>query len=256
MALVATSVASINSGVERRLQSANALLTDTNHTLTPEQLVGFLFSMTPTTARTLSLPSAGTLVTYLSHRQASDAIEFVVRNFGDAGNTITVATASSVSGDATVSGRSSKRFLIRLTSVNPAAPTYTLEVLTDDAPVSGITDDYFFTTIDFNTDPNPFGPIPFVNSTVFFVIVPTVSNTYVVQVPTVASLTDNKKVFVIKDSGNCSGSRPIRVQATGTNTINPASGTNATGDFFDLMVAGSALTLLANPTSTTGWEVI
>lgn len=256
MASVVTTLPGLRVPLRARPQSGNTALSDTNQILTPEQIVGFLFSMTPTASRTVTLPSATTMVNYLTKSMVSDAIEFVVRNFGTTGNVITVVSGSASSGNLTVPGGSAKRFIVRITNANPSAATYTLEVLTADVPVSGLTDNYPFAIIDFNTDPNPFGPIPFLDATVFLVIVPSVSDTYVVQLPLVASLVDNKKIFVIKDSGNASASRAVRVQATGTNTINPASGSNATGDFFDLVVAGSALTVLANPSSVTAWEVI
>lgn len=235
-----------------RPQSANTILSDTNQTVTPGQLIGFLITMTPTASRTVTLPSATEMIETLPKTIASDAIEFVVRNLGATENAINVVSGSASVGNTTVTGNATKRFIVRITSANSTAPAYTLEVLTADA---GLPDNYSFFIIDFNTDLNPFGPISS-SVDVFLVIVPNVVDTYVVELPVVSSLVNNKKIFTIKDSGNASGSRILRVQATGTNTINPASGSNATGDFFDLLVAGSALTLLANPSSMTAWEVI
>ena len=127
MAIVKATYPGINPPEKTRIQVTNVVLANADVSVTAEQLLNFLLTMTPTAPRTLVLPPAADIVALLTHATAADGLEFQVRNFGAAAiNTITVVPNGALSGSAVVNGGSYKNFIIRLDSVSSAAPTYTL----------------------------------------------------------------------------------------------------------------------------------
>lgn len=237
-----------------RLTLTPVVLSDSSATLTLSHVLSSFLTITPTLPRTLTFPVAEIITqSYLTSTVAeSDAFPVLISNTGSEPVTLAVPVGSATLGNVVVGPGTNKSVTIRIDSPS----SYTLVVLGSLTQTSGAADTYAFNEIDFNTDPNPFGPVPVADRQVFFVTVPLVDNTYVIQLPAVSALISNKKKYVFKDSGNASSARVIRVQATATNTINPASGTNGTGDFFDIRIASTGLGLLANPSSATAWEVV
>ena len=126
MAIVKATYPGINPPEKTRIQVTNVVLANADVSVTAEQLLNFLLTMTPTAPRTIILPPAADIVALLTHATVADGLEFQIRNFGAAVNTITVVPNGGLSGSAVLDGGSYKTFILRLDSVSSAAPTYTL----------------------------------------------------------------------------------------------------------------------------------
>ena len=238
-----------------RLTLTSVVLSDSSAILTLSQILSYFLTIAPTLSRTLTFPIAEILTqSYLTSTVSQgDAFPVLIRNTGSATVTLVVPAGNATLGNVVIGPGTNKSIMIRVDSVS----SYTLVVLGSLIQGSAVGNDaYPFNEIDFNTDSNPFGPVAVTDREVFFVTVPLSDDTYVIQLPAVSVLAENKKKYIFKDSGNASSARVIRIQATATNTINPASGTNGTGDFFDIRLASTGLALLANPSSATAWEVV
>lgn len=94
--------------------------------VTAAQLLTRVIVGTPTAAATYTLPTASALVAALPGAAVGDAFTFVVRNASAGANTITVAagTGGTASGTLTVAQGVVRAFLVFLTAVPPASPTY------------------------------------------------------------------------------------------------------------------------------------
>lgn len=121
-------------------QGAHTALSDSDATLTIGQLLGRLFSITPTVDRTLTLPTAADVVSGIANAEVNDTIQFVIINKSstsdDAAVTIAMGTGGTAEGhmvvepvtDAAVSFLESGSgiFELRLTNVTGASEAYTV----------------------------------------------------------------------------------------------------------------------------------
>lgn len=122
---------------KERYTFSNLALDDGNVTLTPSNLPHGLISMTPTASRTLTLPSANTIVAtrfLFTGHQVSEAVPFIVRNQAAAGAgfnlTIAMPGDASIVADAganlIVPPGTFTEYVLRMDDVNPESANGTL----------------------------------------------------------------------------------------------------------------------------------
>jgi hypothetical protein len=100
-------------------------------TYTADQFLGGLILRDPNGAgRTDLLPTALSVLQALPGAAVNQSFQFDLRNTADASETITLSATNiagaTISGTATIAQNNSKRFLLVVTSIDPASPAYTL----------------------------------------------------------------------------------------------------------------------------------
>lgn len=110
---------------------AVAALTDAAATLTAAQVLGGIATMTPTAARSVTLPSAADLLALVPNASIGSVIQFTIKNIAAATYAITVVasddiTNGGIAGDFTASAATNATYWIRFTNVTtaPAAVMY------------------------------------------------------------------------------------------------------------------------------------
>lgn len=110
---------------------AVAALANDDATLTAAQVLGGIATMTPTAARSVTLPSAATLLALVPNASIGSVIQFTIKNIAATTHNITVVasadiTNGGIAGDFTVSAAANATYWIRFTNVTtaPAAVMY------------------------------------------------------------------------------------------------------------------------------------
>lgn len=108
-----------------KTQTSPISLSDSNHTLTLSELFTEILRMTPSTSRTLTLPTAADIVSGISGAQVSDSFDFSIINESSTSSIIlSSGTGGSIVGNDTVVNSASGRYRLRITNVTSGSEAY------------------------------------------------------------------------------------------------------------------------------------
>lgn len=107
---------------DNSISITNTALADAAATLTPAQLLGGLITITPTTGRTLTLPTADTLIAAMKRAGVKKSVKFTIKNLAAATHNITVAASSSITNggpaaDLSIAAAGTASYVIVVTNV-------------------------------------------------------------------------------------------------------------------------------------------
>lgn len=107
-------------------QEPETALSDADATLTIGELLTVLFTISPSTARTLTLPTAADIVTGISGVAVNDSIDFDIINTGSDNVIIAAGTNGTLIGNDTIIFGTSGLYRLRITNISGGTEAYTV----------------------------------------------------------------------------------------------------------------------------------